>query len=179
MLPCTAQFYAWPDSNNTLPGTIYFWDYSTGGPTSWFWDFGDGSNSTAQHPTHQYAQPGNYWVCLTVITPNSTCTTCDSVQYKIFGAGVGEHANIVSNVQNYPNPFFKTTTISYTLEKNSAVEISVYDHIGKKVAELENGNKTVGQHQLEWNAENLSEGIYFLEVKANNSRTTSKLVLIK
>lgn len=48
------------------PGVISFEDHSTGAPTSWSWDFGDGRTSTAQHPKHQYAQPGAYVVRLTV-----------------------------------------------------------------------------------------------------------------
>ena len=180
--PCNAQFYAWPDSNNTPPGLIYFYDASSGGGgiTSWSWTFGDGGTSNAQYPTHQYAQPGTYLVCLTVITANqSTCSTCDSVQYKIFGAGVGENANIVTGVQNYPNPFFKSTSISYTLEKNSAVQISVYNYLGSKIAELENSEKSSGRHELEWNAENLPAGIYHIEINAGASSMSRKLVLIK
>ncbi|MEO1436483.1 MAG: PKD domain-containing protein, partial [Bacteroidota bacterium] len=48
-------------------GSSYaFMDASTGNPTSWSWDFGDGNSSTLQNPTHTYAGPGNYTVCLTV-----------------------------------------------------------------------------------------------------------------
>ena len=177
--PCNAQFYAYDSLQNTLPGPIYFYDYSTGGPISWSWNFGDGSTSTLQHPTHQYAQPGMYWVCLTITTASSTCSTCDSVQYKIFGAGVGENANLVTGVQNYPNPFFKSTSISYTLEKNSAVQISVYNYLGSKIAELENSEKSYGRHELEWNAENLPAGIYHLEINAGSNSISRKLVLIK
>lgn len=43
-----------------------FTDSSTGGPTAWSWDFGDGSASTAQSPSHEYAQAGSYTVRLTV-----------------------------------------------------------------------------------------------------------------
>ena len=176
-LPCTAQFYTNGDTNNVLPDTAAFYDYSTGNPIAWSWTFGDGGTSTLQNPTHQYAASGTYWVCLTATTANTTCSTCDSMQCKKKGAGVHE-LNIVSRMQNYPNPFYKTTTIKYTLEKNSNVKISVYDRIGSKVAELENSDKSAGPQQLEWNAETLSEGIYFLEVKANNAGMTKKLVLI-
>jgi PKD repeat protein len=177
--PCVAQFYAYPDSNNTTPGMVYFYDYSTGGATAWAWTFGDGGTSTQQHPTHQYASPGTYWVCLTVTTPHSTCSTCDSVQYKIFGAGVHENVNVVSNMQNYPNPFYNKTTISYTLDKNSNVNIAVYDRIGSKVAEIENSEKSAGQHQLEWNAENLPAGIYHLQLTSGGVVTSRKLVLVR
>ncbi len=47
-------------------GTFSFTDLSTNDPTSWLWDFGDGNTSTEQNPTHTYAEPGTYTVCLTV-----------------------------------------------------------------------------------------------------------------
>ena len=179
--PCTALFAAYPDSMPNQPNPIYFVDMSTGGSNpiiSWFWNFGDGSTSTVQNPNHQYAQPGNYWVCLTVTTASSTCSTCDSVQYKLNGAGVQE-LNTVSYLENYPNPFSGITTIGYTLEKNSAVRISIYDYIGSKVEELENSDKSAGPHQLEWNAENLPAGIYHLEISTGTNSISKKLVLIK
>lgn len=48
------------------PLTVNFQDISTGCPTGWLWDFGDGTTSTAQHPSHEYAGPGTYEVSLTV-----------------------------------------------------------------------------------------------------------------
>lgn len=39
------------------PLTVNFQDISTGRPTGWLWDFGDGTTSTAQHPSHEYAGP--------------------------------------------------------------------------------------------------------------------------
>ena len=179
--PCTANFVAYPDSAPNQPNPIYFVDLSTGGSNpiiSWLWDFGDGSTSTVQNPNHQYALPGDYWVCLTVTTASSTCSTCDSVQYKLNGAGV-EELNIVSHLQNYPNPFYKTSTINHTLEKNSNVKIVVYDRIGSKVAELDNSEKSAGPHQLEWNAENLPAGIYHLELSTEGASVSRKLVLMK
>ena len=48
------------------PLTVNFQDTASGCPTSWLWDFGDGTTSTAQHPSHVYASPGTYEVSLTV-----------------------------------------------------------------------------------------------------------------
>jgi PKD repeat protein len=77
--PCMAQFYATPDSNNTISGTVDFFDYSTGVPTSWSWNFGDGNTSNQQDPTHVYAQSGTYQVCLTITTSAGTCSSCSNV----------------------------------------------------------------------------------------------------
>ena len=50
----------------TAPLKVFFYDTSTGTPTSWSWDFGDRVTSTDQNPTHTYAEAGNYQVSLTV-----------------------------------------------------------------------------------------------------------------
>jgi len=48
--------------------------------TSWFWSFGDSTFSTLQHPTHTYAQPGTYHVCLTITDGvNCNSTLCQMV----------------------------------------------------------------------------------------------------
>ena len=49
-----------------VPLIVEFTDTSTGNPVSWNWNFGDGSSSTARHPTHIYLIPGVYTATLTV-----------------------------------------------------------------------------------------------------------------
>jgi PKD repeat protein len=66
--------------NNTI-----FTDATTGGVepyTSWYWDFGDGSDSTAQNPTHHYDAPGTYSVTLTV-TDSDDPAHSDSQSYDV------------------------------------------------------------------------------------------------
>ena len=82
-------------------------------------------------------------------------------------------------MKNYPNPFSKTTTMFYSLKEQADVNISVYNNIGMKITELENSNQEAGNHQLEWNAENLNSGIYFLEIKSEGSTLSRKMILIK
>jgi PKD repeat protein len=56
--------FSWSQAAGTL--TVNFSDTSTGSPTSRNWSFGDGGTSTAQNPSHPYAEPGTYTVSLTV-----------------------------------------------------------------------------------------------------------------
>ena len=66
-------------SNNSGSLTVAFTDNSTGAPTSWSWDFGDGTTDTTQNPTHTYANPGTYIVCLTASNNCGFDTFCDTV----------------------------------------------------------------------------------------------------
>jgi len=49
----------------THPLTVNYTDQSTGSITGWSWAFGDSGTSTAQNPSHEYANPGAYTVSLT------------------------------------------------------------------------------------------------------------------
>ncbi len=64
-------------SSSAASLTASFTDLTTGSPSSWLWDFGDGNTSTMQNPSHSYAVPGTYTVCLTA---TNTCGTDSSCQ---------------------------------------------------------------------------------------------------
>ncbi len=87
--------------------------------------------------------------------------------------------------QNYPNPFNPTTTITYSVSEESVVNLTIYNSLGQKVAELVNGIQNQGMHQVIWDAENMASGIYFysLNVKDKNGiskfNQMKKLILMK
>jgi len=82
--------------------------------------------------------------------------------------------------QNYPNPFNNSTRIEYYLPVSSHVELEVFDIVGREVSKLVVGKIPSGYHTVEWNASNVSSGIYFVRLEAGiNFRQTQKLLLIK
>jgi len=81
--------------------------------------------------------------------------------------------------QNYPNPFNPTTKIGFSLPKNSAVKLKVFDAAGKEVSELINSELKAGEYEYEWNAANLPSGVYFYILKAGEFIQTKKMILIK
>lgn len=87
--------------------------------------------------------------------------------------------------QNYPNPFNPITTINYSIAKNSAVKITVFDLLGRKVSVLENSHKSAGYHNVIFNASDLASGVYIYRidsVPADGSpgfTDNKKLILIK
>jgi hypothetical protein len=62
--------------------------------------------------------------------------------------------------QNYPTPFNPGTRIKYTLPSESNVKISVFNILGEKVTELINARMAAGRHTIDFNAGDLSAGIY-------------------
>lgn len=63
----------------------------------------------------------------------------------------------------YPNPFNPETSISYKLEMNGHVQIMVYDIAGQNIFQLHDGFQLAGTHSINFNASNLSSGIYFIK----------------
>lgn len=81
--------------------------------------------------------------------------------------------------QNYPNPFNPSTIIRYSIPEANHVNITVYNILGKEVTRLINSNKQAGNHEVEFNAENLSSGMYIYRIESGRFAETRKMLLIK
>ncbi len=64
--------------------------------------------------------------------------------------------------QNYPNPFNPNTNIVFTIPETGVVKINIYNVLGEVVSELVNEYLEAGFHQYQFNASNLTSGIYFI-----------------
>jgi hypothetical protein len=87
--------------------------------------------------------------------------------------------NAYSLNQNYPNPFNPTTVISFALPKASDVQLSVYNILGEKITELVNSKMTAGNHTVNFNATNLSSGLYIYRIQAGSFVSVKKMMLLK
>jgi len=83
-----------------------------------------------------------------------------------------------SVAQNYPNPFNASTNISFTLENSADVSIEIYNLIGQNIANL-SGHYQSGENTVNWDASDISSGLYFYKIAVGESSETRKMVLIK
>jgi hypothetical protein len=91
-------------------------------------------------------------------------------------------ANVVKDYrleQNYPNPFNPSTMISFALPQAGITTLKVYNVLGQEVTTLLNGYQTGGVHQVLFNADKLSSGVYFYELQSGNFVQSKKMVLLK
>ncbi len=79
----------------------------------------------------------------------------------------------------FPNPFNPVTAISYQLSAFSFVNLTVYDLSGRKVAELVNGWREAGSHEVTFDAEDMASGIYLFRLEAGEFSSCRKMVLVK
>jgi Lamin Tail Domain/Secretion system C-terminal sorting domain/Endonuclease/Exonuclease/phosphatase family len=81
--------------------------------------------------------------------------------------------------QNYPNPFNPTTRIKFDVKENSNVTLQIFDMLGREIATLVNEQKSPGSYEVNLDASQLTSGIYFYTIRANNFVQTRKMLLIK
>jgi hypothetical protein len=86
--------------------------------------------------------------------------------------------------QNYPNPFNPSTSISYQLPSDAFVTLKIFNVLGNEVKTLTNGFTQAGSHQVQFNANELSSGVYFYTIKAvspngKQFQSTRKMILMK
>ncbi len=103
--------------------------------------------------------------------------------FTIIGAtGVEERFSEIPDtyeiMQNYPNPFNPSTTIYYALPEAGSVELVIYDVLGNEVMKYSE-NQEAGYHKFEFDASDLTSGIYFYRLQAGIFIETKKMVLLK
>ena len=81
--------------------------------------------------------------------------------------------------QNYPNPFNPETTIKYELPKEANVQLTIYNILGQKAAELVNSFQKAGRYEVNWNAKDFASGVYIYQLRAENFSQSRKLILMK
>lgn len=79
----------------------------------------------------------------------------------------------------YPNPFNPSTVIKYEIPLAAVVTIKIFDIQGREVRTIVNGRKSAGVHEITFNAEDFSSGIYFCRLESGDYYVTKKLVLLK
>ena len=112
---------------------------------------------------------GLYWVDFTVISvfPPTSVKEIDFIPSKL------------TLEQNYPNPFNPSTTIKYSIPKQSNVTLKVYDVLGREVTSLVNKEQPKGNYEVEFDGNDLTSGIYFYRLKAGDFVETKKMILLK
>ncbi|BDQ01435.1 T9SS type A sorting domain-containing protein [Ignavibacterium sp.] len=81
--------------------------------------------------------------------------------------------------QNFPNPFNPGTRIAYSIPRDEVVTIKVFDLLGNEIKTLVDEFQTQNYYEIQFNAENLSSGIYFYQMKAGDFIQTKKMILLR
>ena len=81
--------------------------------------------------------------------------------------------------QNYPNPFNPSTTIQYSIPESGNVSLQIFNTLGEEVANLVNEYQEPGIYKVNFNAENLSSGVYYYRLESGRFSQTHKMILLR
>ncbi len=119
----------------------------------------------------------------------SQTVTIDQINNQISGINLNFILSDVKNEiiipnkiilnQNYPNPFNPATNISFYLPEQTSIKLKVVNILGETIATLINETLETGSHSVSFNGTNLSSGIYFIVLEANQIKITRKMILLK
>ncbi|RLC48667.1 MAG: hypothetical protein DRI23_10225 [Candidatus Cloacimonadota bacterium] len=129
------------------------------------------------------------YLCDIVITDDRE-ETIIPVELTVIGTNADNNLGGLQNelIGNYPNPFNPSTTISFSLQNDNMVELSIYNSKGQKVKTLLNEQRRAGLHQVQWNGRDengssVSSGIYFSVMDTNREgldfTSIKKVILLK
>lgn len=87
-------------------------------------------------------------------------------------------------INNYPNPFNPSTTISFSLPQKEDVSVKVYNIRGQLVRSLVDENMLAGKHNIMWHGKDSSgkkvgSGVYFYKIKTKTKSRVGKMLLLK
>ena len=129
-------------------------------------------------------EPGSYGVKLT-ISEGDYSYWSDTLYFDVVSGPAEsepepELPKTFALYQNYPNPFNPATTIRYDLKSKSNVQLTIYDLAGRAIKTLVNQTQNAGRHAVEFDASDLSSGIYVYRIKTSAGFVASrKMVVLK
>jgi len=81
--------------------------------------------------------------------------------------------------QNYPNPFNAKTSIEFALPEAAKVDLSIYNMLGQKVTTLVSAELPAGNHSVNWDASDVTSGVYFYKITAGDKTEVHEMTLLK
>ncbi|MCK4358533.1 MAG: right-handed parallel beta-helix repeat-containing protein [Candidatus Cloacimonetes bacterium] len=115
------------------------------------------------------------------LDPDGTVADMGALYFnQTVGVDDENHPSIETELfKNYPNPFNKITIIRYFLPKYTEVKIQIYNLKGQLVETIVDSNKPTGYYTIEWNAKDMSSGIYFYKLSTKDKTFINKMILLK
>lgn len=174
-VPLTVQFYV---DLNTVPDSIvaFEWDFTNNGEI----------DSREQNPEFTYLEAGIYSVKLCVFTLTDSASKVFNDMVEVFDESTGFRLDSKNHFypnyelcQNYPNPFNPTTKISYSIPQDLKVNVSIFEVLGSKITTLVDEDQKTGYYEVEFDAKDLSSGIYFYQLNAGNYSQAKKMILAR
>jgi hypothetical protein len=143
--------------------------------TLWLYDtYGDGMSYGGVSGSIKVIYNG---VTVATLLGGSSWTTSTSAPFCTT-TGIDEIESL-SSFNVYPNPFSNTTNVEFSLTQPEKISIDVYNLLGEKVTSVAEATYGIGSHTATINADNLSQGVYYMTAIIGGQKLTQKLSVVK
>ena len=131
---------------------------------------------------------------------DNTVNSTKNIKYRLKSVNIDATYTILKEIdvlmspqsfelsQNYPNPFNPSTKIRYTIPSvalsgvegsQTQVTMKIYDILGNEVATLVNEQQSPGSHEVIFDANGLSSGVYIYRLETSGFVDTKKMILLR
>jgi hypothetical protein len=133
---------------------------------------------------YSYFSSGSLWTNICTRTKKLSEAAEDLQYLNTLGVNEKESVsgyfpNTFRLYQNYPNPFNPTTTIEFSIPKSEFVTLKVYNILGEEVAMLVSERLSAGKYKYDWDAGDLTSGVYLYRIQAGDYVESKKMVLLR
>ena len=139
--------------------------------------FAKGQGTTTQPNQYSFADKnldeGKYFYRLKQMDLNGLFEYSNAIEVDV------RSVDQFSLEQNHPNPFNPATTIGYVLQEKGNVKLTLLNSLGEEIAILVNEEQDKGYHEVEFDAKELSSGIYFYTLQVKSFVDTKKMILLR
>jgi hypothetical protein len=119
-------------------------------------------------------QSGIYSYKLVQIDYDGTTSETDIVKVELITQPKG-----FSLDQNFPNPFNPATNISFTLPAAGETKLRIFNAIGEEIVTLVDEFREAGTYKLNFNASNLTSGVYYYRIESADFTSMKKMILLR
>ncbi len=126
----------------------------------------------------KYNEPGYCWLCGSYGLANGNRTWIARLKSTDAKLGLNERSNRMSNTSLYPNPVSEYATIDFNLNENMMLDFEVMDMNGRTVGQILRDTGKAGTNRFTFRVTDLKEGIYFLNMKHENTIIQSKKFIV-
>lgn len=170
-LPVAGFTYSVVDSTATFSNNAQY-------ATTFSWNFGDGNFSNAPNPIHTFPAGGGTFTIQLAVT-NGCGTDVSTQVITITPIGIDEKNAQAFGVSLFPNPTSDRVNINVNMEEANRLSIDVYDYTGKHLERIIDENRPGGFQYIWYSTQNLSSGMYYIEIQSGDKRMTKKLIVNK
>ena len=132
---------------------------------------------------HRMKKGLNILLLLVIFLTGTKIYADNNEHYNSDPISAGKYTSLQSDdyklYQNFPNPFNPTTKISYKIKKEGTVSLSVFNLVGQEVAMLVYEKQSPGNYEVEFNAADLTSGVYLYKLQINGFTSVKRMTVIK